>query len=72
MSVIATTAIVYGILATNAYDRHKFQAGNQPYQPSRITSCDYNEAGRPFNCRVVSVGRFANPYAPPDRMKTEQ
>jgi hypothetical protein len=63
MPVIATTAIVYGVIATNTYDRQKFQAASQPYQPSRIVSCPLNESGRPQNCRVETTGRFANPYA---------
>lgn len=63
MPVIATTAIVYAMLATNTYDRQKFQAGSQPYQPSRVVSCPLNEFGRPQNCSVTTTGRFSNPSA---------
>lgn len=56
MSVIGTTAIVYGLIATNTYDRQKFQAGSQPYVPSRVVSCPLNDYGRPQGCTVQSRG----------------
>lgn len=54
MPVIATTGIVYGLIATNAYDRQKFQAGSQTYTPMRVVTCPLGADGRPARCSVTT------------------
>lgn len=66
MPVIATTAIVYALIATNTYDRQKFQSGSKPYTPMRVVSCPLNENGRPQGCSVRT-----NSLAVQDKSKTD-
>lgn len=70
MSALAVAAVSYVLAIGNHHDKAKFQAGSQPYTPSRVVSCPLNEYGRPQNCSVTTTGRFANPYAVPQSQLT--